>query len=53
MLGKQKGSKNRVSSYFHQNKQHSKKVLRMIHPIADFDFVVDTTLDALLLESVN
>lgn len=50
-VGKAKRLKNRVSSYFHQNKQHSKKVLRMIHHITDFDFVVvDTELDALLLE---
>lgn len=50
-VGKVKRLKNRVSSYFHQNKQHSKKVLRMIHHITDFDFVVvDTELDALLLE---
>ncbi|MGG5358148.1 MULTISPECIES: GIY-YIG nuclease family protein [unclassified Enterococcus] len=50
-VGKAKRLKNRVSSYFRQNKQHSKKVLRMIHHIADFDFVVvDTELDALLLE---
>ncbi|HFN3178192.1 TPA: GIY-YIG nuclease family protein, partial [Enterococcus faecium] len=49
-VGKAKRLKNRVSSYFHQNKQHSKKVLRMIHHITDFDFVVvDTELDALLL----
>lgn len=50
-VGKAKRLKNRVSSYFHQNKQHSKKVLRMIYHITDFDFVVvDTELDALLLE---
>lgn len=50
-VGKAKKLKNRVSSYFHQSKQHSKKVRRLIHHIADFDFVVvDTELDALLLE---
>ncbi|WP_165007012.1 MULTISPECIES: GIY-YIG nuclease family protein [unclassified Enterococcus] len=50
-VGKAKRLKNRVSSYFHHNKQHSKKVLRMVRHIADFDFVVvDTELDALLLE---
>ncbi|MEN2275121.1 nucleotide excision repair endonuclease, partial [Enterococcus lactis] len=48
---KAKRLKNRVSSFFHQNKQHSKKELRMIHHITDFDFVVvDTELDGLLLE---
>lgn len=50
-VGKAKQLKKRVSSYFQQNKQHSNKVLRMIHTIVDFDFVVvDTELDALLLE---
>lgn len=50
-VGKAKQLKNRVSSYFQQNKQHSTKVLRMVHTIVDFDFVVvDTELDALLLE---
>ena len=50
-VGKAKQLKNRVSSYFRHSKQHSKKVRRLIHHIADFDFVVvDTELDALLLE---
>lgn len=50
-VGKAKKLKNRVSSYFRQSKQHSKKVRRLIRHIADFDFiVVDTELDALLLE---
>ncbi|OTP09469.1 excision endonuclease subunit UvrC [Enterococcus sp. 10A9_DIV0425] len=50
-VGKAKNLKNRVSSYFRQNKQHTKKVLRMIRSIDDFDVViVDTELDALLLE---
>lgn len=50
-VGKAKNLKNRVSTYFHQNKQHSKKVLRLVRSIADFEIVVvDTELDALLLE---
>lgn len=50
-VGKAKKLKNRVSSYFYQSNQHSKKVRRLIHHIDDFDFVVvDTELDALLLE---
>ncbi|WP_206859582.1 GIY-YIG nuclease family protein [Candidatus Enterococcus mangumiae] len=50
-VGKAKNLKNRVSTYFYQNKQHSKKVLRLVRSIADFEVVVvDTELDALLLE---
>ncbi|KAF1296834.1 hypothetical protein BAU15_09315 [Enterococcus sp. JM4C] len=50
-VGKAKRLKDRVSSYFHKNKQHSKKVSRMIHNIHDFEVIhVDTELDALLLE---
>lgn len=50
-VGKAKKLKNRVSTYFHRNHHHSKKVQRLIHHIDDFDFVVvDTELDALLLE---
>ncbi|MFV0559163.1 MAG: GIY-YIG nuclease family protein [Enterococcus sp.] len=50
-VGKAKMLKNRVSSYFQKNSQHSKKVLQLIHQIDDFDFIiVDTELDALLLE---
>lgn len=50
-VGKAKKLKNRVSSYFHHSKHHTKKVRRLIHHIEDFDYVVvDTELDALLLE---
>ncbi|MDT2837439.1 GIY-YIG nuclease family protein [Enterococcus durans] len=50
-VGKAKKLKERISTYFHKNQQHSKKVRRLIHHIDDFDFVVvDTELDALLLE---
>lgn len=50
-VGKAKNLKQRVSSYFIQNKQHSRKVLEMIRWIDDFDYeIVDTEFDALLLE---
>lgn len=50
-VGKAKNLKQRVSSYFIQNKQHSRKVLEMIRWIEDFDYeIVDTEFDALLLE---
>lgn len=50
-IGKAKNLKQRVSSYFVQNKQHSRKVLEMIRWIDDFDYeTVDTEFDALLLE---
>jgi excinuclease ABC subunit C len=50
-VGKAKNLKQRVRSYFQKNSQHSKKVLRMIFNIHDFDIIqVDTELDALLLE---
>ena len=50
-VGKAKNLKQRVRSYFQKNHTHSKKVLRMIFNIADFEIMqVDTELDALLLE---
>lgn len=50
-VGKAKRLKERVSSYFQKNNQHSKKTLRMIQNIASIDTqLVDTELDALLLE---
>ncbi|MFR3686456.1 MAG: GIY-YIG nuclease family protein [Enterococcus sp.] len=50
-VGKAKNLRQRVSSYFVQNKQHSRKVLEMIRWIDDFDYeTVDTEFDALLLE---
>ncbi|MGM0123846.1 excinuclease ABC subunit C [Enterococcus sp. AZ194] len=50
-VGKAKHLKDRVSSYFQKNQQHSKKVLRMVRNIHDFEVIhVDTELDALLLE---
>ena len=50
-VGKAKNLKQRVNSYFIQNRQHSRKVLEMIRWIDDFDYkTVDTEFDALLLE---
>lgn len=50
-VGKAKNLKQRVSSYFIQNKQHSRKVQEMVREIVDFDYeIVDTEFDALLLE---
>ncbi|MGX7204674.1 GIY-YIG nuclease family protein [Enterococcus pingfangensis] len=50
-VGKAKNLKQRVSSYFIKNKQHSRKVQEMVQRIADFDYeLVDTEFDALLLE---
>ncbi|WP_446493934.1 GIY-YIG nuclease family protein [Enterococcus dongliensis] len=50
-IGKAKNLKQRVSSYFVKNKQHSKKVQEMVRWIVDFDYLlVDTEFDALLLE---
>lgn len=50
-VGKAKNLKQRVGSYFIQNKQHSRKVLEMVRWIDDFDYeLTDTEFDALLLE---
>lgn len=50
-VGKAKNLKQRVSSYFQNNSQHSNKVRRMVFNLADFEIIeVDTELDALLLE---
>lgn len=50
-VGKAKNLKQRVSSYFVQNKQHSRKVQEMVRWISDFDYeLTDTEFDALLLE---
>lgn len=50
-VGKAKNLKQRVSSYFVQNKQHSRKTQELVRWITDFDYEeVDTEFDALLLE---
>ena len=51
-VGKAKALKNRVTSYFHSNPQHSLKTLKLVDNISDFDFIVTPTeLDALVLEA--
>ncbi|MBQ4131569.1 MAG: excinuclease ABC subunit UvrC [Clostridia bacterium] len=50
-IGKAKKLKNRVSSYFGSDKQHTLKVKRMVEQVDDFDYIIcDTELEALLLE---
>ncbi|MGX7149537.1 GIY-YIG nuclease family protein [Enterococcus ureasiticus] len=50
-VGKAKKLRERVSSYFVKNKQHSNKTIRMIQQLTDFDVIeVDSELDAFLLE---
>lgn len=50
-IGKASKLKDRVKSYFTQNKQHSNKIKRLVQQIYDFDIITtDTELDALLLE---
>lgn len=50
-IGKSKSLKNRVSSYFSNNKNHSPKIIEMVGRINDIDYIItDTELEALLLE---
>lgn len=50
-VGKAKNLKNRVSQYFHKQKNREPKVEEMIQNIADVEYrVMDTELDALLEE---
>ncbi|NMA68985.1 MAG: GIY-YIG nuclease family protein [Desulfitobacterium sp.] len=50
-VGKGKNLKNRVSQYFHNQKDREPKVEEMIQNIRDFEYrVLDTELDALLEE---
>lgn len=50
-VGKGKNLKNRVSQYFHKQKDREPKVEEMIQNIRDFEYrVLDTELDALLEE---
>ncbi|MBQ3088486.1 MAG: excinuclease ABC subunit UvrC [Clostridia bacterium] len=50
-IGKAKKLKNRVSSYFGSDKQHTLKVKKMVDQVNDFDYIIcDTELEALLLE---
>ncbi len=50
-VGKAKKLKNRVTSYFRKNTNHSSKVISMVQNIVDFDyFVTASEKDALALE---
>ena len=50
-VGKAVNLKNRVSQYFHKNRDHTIKVRTMVSRIDDFDIVLcDTNLEALILE---
>ena len=50
-VGKAKALKNRVTSYFRSNSQHTPKTIKLVEHIYDFEFIVtQTELDALVLE---
>ena len=50
-IGKAKNLKNRVSSYFRSNPDHTPKVAKMVENVFDYDFIVtDSEYEALLLE---
>ena len=50
-IGKAKNLKNRVTSYFRNNPDHTPKVARMVENVFDYDFIVtDSEAEALILE---
>lgn len=50
-IGKAKNLRNRVSSYFRENPDHTPKVAAMVANVHDYDFIVtDSEYEALLLE---
>ena len=50
-IGKAKNLRNRVSSYFRENPDHTPKVAAMVSNVYDYDFIVtDSEYEALLLE---
>lgn len=50
-IGKAKKLKNRVSSYFGSDKQHTLKVKKMVSQVEDFEYIIcDSEFEALLLE---
>lgn len=50
-IGKAKNLKNRVTSYFRENPDHTPKVAKMVSHVFDYDFIVtDTEYEALVLE---
>src|SRR4051794_8282213 len=50
-VGKSKNLKNRVQSYFHHSKAHSRKVEKLVKTLKDFDYILtDTEFEAFMLE---
>lgn len=50
-IGKAKNLRNRVSSYFRENPDHTPKVATMVSNVHDYDFIVtDSEYEALVLE---
>ena len=50
-IGKAKNLKNRVTSYFRENPDHTPKVAAMVSHVYDYDFIVtDSEYEALVLE---
>ena len=50
-VGKAKKLKNRVSSYFGSQKNHTAKVIKMVENVNDFDYILtDSEFEALVLE---
>ncbi|MBU8918076.1 GIY-YIG nuclease family protein [Neobacillus sp. 114] len=50
-VGKAKNLKNRVRSYFQHSKAHSKKTIKLVATLKDFDYILtDTEFEAFLLE---
>jgi excinuclease ABC subunit C len=50
-VGKSKNLKNRVSSYFHESKNRSPKVAKLVKHLKDFDLILtDTEFEAFILE---
>ena len=50
-IGKAKNLKNRVTSYFRENPDHTPKVAAMVSNVFDYDFIVtDSEYEALVLE---
>lgn len=50
-VGKAKNLKNRVTSYFRENPDHTPKVAKMVSHVYDYDFIVtDSEYEALVLE---
>lgn len=50
-VGKAKALKNRVSSYFGSQRNHTAKVIKMVEHVKDFDYIItDSESEALMLE---